>query len=187
MNKNYFKLPIDDELALVYPEIRMAKELFNVIDSDRENLRIFLDFIDDALDYTSQEDYFKMKLAGNAKQTDALFLIAKKETLIGCVDFHGINLTSKQAEIGYWLHSSYTNQGIMSKVVKKLCEYAFESLALHRLTIVADVENKASNQVALNNGFTFVGTQEEERILYGKYRDMNYYYLLSRDFFKNNS
>lgn len=184
MDKNYFKMHIEDELYLVYPEIRMAKELHKLIDSDRDHLRPFLDFVDASVDYTSQESYFKMKLEGIAKQTDALFLIAINDQLIGCTDFHGIDLTSKQAEIGYWIHSTYKNQGIISKVVKKLCDYAFINLNLNRLTIVADVENISSNKVALKSGFTFVGTQKEERVMYDEYRDMNYYYLLKRDYLK---
>lgn len=184
MGKNYFKLHIEDELYLVYPEIRMAKELFELIDSDRDHLRSFLDFVDPSVDYTTQENYFKMKLTGVAKQTDALFFIALEDHLIGCTDFHGIDLISKQAEIGYWLHSNYINKGIVSKVVKKLCDYAFTSLELNRLTIVADVENKPSNKVAVKNGFTFVGTQKQERVMYDTYRDMNYYYLLKQDFLK---
>lgn len=182
MNKNYFKLPIEDDLYLVYPEIRMAKEIFELIDSDRQHIREFLDFVDSVVDYTNQEDYFKMKLEGVAKQTDALFFIAVGDKLIGCSDFHFINLVSKQAEIGYWIHSDYKNKGIVTKVVKKLSEYAFQTLKLNRVTIVADVENIASNRVALKNGFTFVGTQKEERVMYDQYRDMNYYYLLKRDF-----
>lgn len=144
-----------------------------------------MDFVDGTIDYTNQEDYFKMKLEGISKQTDALFFIAVDDKLIGCADFHGINLTSRQAEIGYWIHSKYKNQGITSKVVKKLCEYAFESLELNRLTIVADIENVPSNKVALKNGFTLVGTQKEERLMYDKLRDMNHYYLLKRDFLNN--
>ncbi|MGX7263166.1 GNAT family N-acetyltransferase [Enterococcus crotali] len=185
MSKNYFKMQIEDNLCLVYPEIRMAKELFELIDSDRKHLRQFLDFVDGTIDYTNQEDYFKMKLEGISKQTDALFFIAVDDKLIGCADFHGINLTNRQAEIGYWIHSKYKNQGITSKVVKKLCEYAFESLELNRLTIVADIENVPSNKVALKNGFTLVGTQKEERLMYDKLRDMNHYYLLKRDFLNN--
>ena len=184
MDKNYFKLHIENELFLVYPEIRMAKELFALIDSDREHLRTFLDFVDEVVDYTNQEAYIKMKLEGIAKQTDALFFIAINDEFIGCVDFHAIDLVSKQAEIGYWIHSKYKNKGTISKVVKKLCTYAFENLSLNRLTIVADVKNKPSNKVALKNGFTFVGTQKEERLMYDKYRDMNYYYLLKKDFLK---
>ena len=182
MNKNYFKMHIEDDLYLVYPELRMAQELFELIDSDRDHLRPFLDFIDGVVDYTNQEDYFKMKLEGVAKQTDALFFIAIGDKLIGCSDFHFINLVSKQAEIGYWIHSDYKNKGIITRVVKKLCEYAFQNLELNRVTIVADVENLSSNRVAVKNGFTFVGTQKEERVMYDEYRDMNYYYLLKRDF-----
>lgn len=182
MNNFFFNVYIENDLYLVYPEVRMAKELFELIDSDRDHLRQFMDFVDNVADYTSQEDYIRMKLGGAAKQTDALFFITNGDKIIGGTDFHRIDWFSKQAEIGYWIHSNYENKGIISKTVKKLCEYAFFCLELNRLTIVVDVDNVSSNKVALKNGFTFVGTQKEDRVVHGKLRDINYYYLLKRDF-----
>lgn len=182
MTKNYFKMPIDDRLSFLFPEFRMAKELYTLIDSDRAHIGEFLDFVEVSKDHTSQEAYFKLKLSGMANQTDALYVLALDDKLIGCVDLHGIDLLANKAEIGYWLHSSYANQGIMSKAIYQLCTYAFHNLGLNRLAIVADVANTASNQVALKNGFTFVGTEKEVAIKSGNYRDHNHYYLLKRDF-----
>lgn len=182
MSKNYFKTHIKDDLYLVYPEIRMAQELFTLIDSDRDQLRTFLDFVDDVVDASSQVDYFKSKLDGVAKQTDALFFIAIEDTIIGCADLHDITLSTRQADIGYWLHSSYQRQGIISSVVNKLCEYGFLNLNLNRLNLVIDTQNVPSNRVALKNSFIFSGVQEDDVLLHGSLRDMNYYYLLKRDF-----
>lgn len=180
MNK-YFSLPIEENLALVYPELTMANEVFELLDSDREHLRVFLDFVDSSLDYTSQEGYIKMKLNGLANGTDRLFFIAAGEKLIGCIDLHAINTASKKAEIGYWLHSAYTKQGIVSKAVKTLCSYAFYTLDLNKLSILADTENIASNVVAQKCGFSLLGTRKEDLFMYEEYRDMNEYYLLKSD------
>ncbi|AIG65602.1 GNAT family N-acetyltransferase [Weissella tructae] len=182
MAKNYFKMHVKDDLFLVYPEMRMAPELFALIDSDRTHLRTFLDFVDDTMSPKDQVDYFKLKLDGVVKQTDALFFVAIEDTLIGCVDLHDIDLSTRQADIGYWIHSNYQRQGIISSVVQKLCEYGFLNLELNRLNLVIDTKNIASNKVALKNGFTFSGTQEDDILLYGTLRDMNYYYLLKRNF-----
>ena len=43
--KHYFTLPINTHTALVYPTLAMAKEIFDLIDSDREKLGQFLDFV----------------------------------------------------------------------------------------------------------------------------------------------
>lgn len=185
MDQNYFKMAVSDNLYLVFPEIRFAKTLFELLDSDRDHIRPFLNFVDHVADYTDEESYLKLKLQGFIKQTDALFFIAIDDTLIGTADFHNMDYSNKTAEIGYWLHSKYVNQNITTRIVHKLCEYAFINLELNRLTIVADTDNIASNKVALKNGFTLEGTAVEEVLLYDEMRNMNHYALLKQTFLIN--
>lgn len=180
--KNYFFLEIDESLALIQPTLSMAPTLFDVVDSDRDHLRIFLDFVDDSTTFESQEHYIKLKLNGYTNGTDRLFIIACNQKICGCIDLHYIDTNNKKAELGYWLHSSQTNKGIMTKVVKKVCEIAFDEMDLNKLSIRADTENKASNAVAIKNGFSFVGTDKAEVKMYNEFRDLNKYSLLKADF-----
>lgn len=179
---NYFHLPIGDGYSLVAAEISMAKELFELVDSNREHLRTFLDFVDSSVDETLQENYIKMKLQGSANGTDKLFFIAFDDKLIGTIDLHFIHPTVKKAEIGYWVHADFTRKGVTSKAVRALCQYAFDVLELNKLTIMADVRNIGSNKVAQNCGFTFLGTRPQDSFIYGEYQDMNEYYLMKNDF-----
>lgn len=176
-----FILPITDEIGLVYPHLAMAEEIFQVVDSDREHIGQFLDFVENVKTVTDELDFLKMKLAGVAAGTDLLCFLYKKETIIGSLDLHFMDKTHQKAEIGYWLHSGYTQQGIMKKAVNRLCEYAYQTLALNKLTIVADTKNKASQGVALACGFRFVGTKKQDVLLYGEFRDMNVYELVKED------
>ena len=180
--KHSFCLAIDESLSLVQPTLEMAQELFEVVDSDRDHLRRFLDFVDSSTSFEPQEQYIKMKLEGYIKGTDRLFIIAFDQKIIGCIDLHFIDTTNKKAEIGYWLHSSQTNKGFMTKVVNKVCAIAFEDMGLNKLSIRADAENKPSNAVAIKNGFSFVGTDKSEFLMYGEFRDLNKYSLLKADF-----
>ncbi|MGC6767884.1 GNAT family N-acetyltransferase [Enterococcus sp. LJL51] len=179
---SYFSLVIEDELCLIYPELQMAEEVFRLIDSDRTHLRQFLDFVDDVVDCKSQENYIKLKLKGAAEGTDKLFFIAMGTKIIGCIDFHFINSSDRKAEIGYWLHSSYTKMGITQKAVKTLCRYAFSMLNLNKLTIIADTENTGSNAVAEKCGFSLVGIRKQDKLIYGELRDLNEYCLLQSDY-----
>lgn len=181
--KHYFCLEIEDSLVLVQPTLSMAHELFEVVDSDRDHLRRFLDFVDSSTSFEPQEQYIKMKLEGYVNGTDRLFLIAFDQKIIGCIDLHFIDNNNKKAELGYWLHSSQTNKGIMTKVVKKVCAIAFEDMGLNKLSIRADTENEASNAVAIKSGFSFVGTDKSDIVMYNKFRDLNKYSLLKADFY----
>ncbi|WP_208560486.1 GNAT family N-acetyltransferase [Marinilactibacillus kalidii] len=178
----YMGLNVEQNLDLIHPELLMADELFKLVDSDREHLRAFLTFVDSSVDSSTQKDYIKMKMNGAANGTDKLFFIFKDDKIIGCIDLHNMDFTNGKAEIGYWIHSSYAGQNIISKVVKEICTYSFEILKLNKLVIFADVENIPSNKVALKTGFKLVGTKLQDMVLHDQYRDMNEYYLLKNDF-----
>lgn len=180
--KKYFGLSIDKNLDLVIPELGMADEVFSLVDSDRNHLRTYLNFVDSSVDVTSQINYFKMKLTGAANGTDKLFFIAMDNKIIGCIDLHKVDLDTGKAEIGYWIHSSYSGENVVSKAVKRMCAYSFEVLGLNKLIIFADIKNIASNKVALKTGFKLVGVKLQDVLMYDEYRDMNEYYLLKSDF-----
>lgn len=185
--KNYLSLPVTNEIALIQPTIQMAEEIFQLIDSDREHIGQFLDFVSFTKEIKDEEDYLKTKLTGVANGTDSLFLISYKQELAGTIDLHFINSVSKKAEIGYWIDSKFAGKGIMPLVVDKVCALAFEDLGLNKLSIFADVDNLPSNRVALKAGFSFVATHKEDIVLHGTFRDMNHYSLLKKEYEKKQS
>lgn len=182
--KHYLSLPVTKEIALVQPTIQMAEEIFKLIDTDRQHLGEFLDFVDITKEVKDEENYLKMKLTGVANGTDYLFLIYYNQQLAGTIDLHFIDLIHKKAEIGYWIHSSFAGKGIMALVVDKVCAMSFEDLGLNKLSIKADIDNIPSNKVALKTGFSLVTTHKEDIFLHGTFRDMNHYSLLKKDFIK---
>lgn len=180
--KYRLSLPVTEDISFVHPTIQMAGELFNIIDSDRNHLEEFLDFVKTTKNVTDEENFIKMKLTGEAEGTDRLFLIYYKNKLAGTIDLHFIDNKNKRAEIGYWIHSSFGGLGIMTQAVKKITEIAFEELQLNKVSIIVVVENIASNKVAKKSGYKLVATLEEEHYLYGKFRDINRYSLLRKEF-----
>ncbi len=167
---------VTDDITLIYPELIMATEIFQLIDSDREHLDPFLGFNDVVKSVSDEVDYIKMKRSDH----DRVFFIVKDEKIIGTVDLHAMDEETGKAEIGYWLHSDYTGQHIMTKSVATLIDYSFNIIGLNKLTIKADVNNLASNKVARNLNFTFLGTKPQDIKLHGTLHDMNEYYLLKR-------
>ena len=178
----FFTLPLDEQLSLVQPTVKMAQVLFDLIDCDREHLRKFLNFIDGIQEVKDEENFLKLKLKGEAEGTDRLFLIAYKENIIGAIDFHVIDQVNHKAELGYWLSSQFCQQGMMTKVVNKVTQIGFEEMGLNKLSIITDIENYGSNRVAQNCNYTLVGTQREDQLVNGRYRDMNYYSILKSEF-----
>jgi ribosomal-protein-serine acetyltransferase len=65
-------------------------------------------------------------------------------------------------EIGYWIRSDETGQGICTEAVVQVLQIAFENLAMHRVTLRIAVGNIASERVAAKLGFTLEGILRHE-------------------------
>ncbi|WP_254511626.1 GNAT family N-acetyltransferase [Anatilimnocola floriformis] len=68
---------------------------------------------------------------------------------------------SHRAELGYWLARPYWNQGIMSSVVPVVCQFAFETLAIAKVTAHVFAFNVASARVLEKGGFELEGTLKQ--------------------------
>lgn len=180
----YFRVDIEPNLSLALTELNHAKDIFELLDTDRENIGQFLDFVPATKIEGDELNYIKKKIHGVAQETDSLFSIVKNEQIVGVIDLHFIDMKNKKAEIGYWLHSKYQHQGIMTKAVRKVCEYAFDNLGLNKLSIFADVKNIGSNLVAKHAEFSFVTIHKEYYFHEEQFCDMNEYSLLKRHFRK---
>lgn len=77
---------------------------------------------------------------------------------VGSVGVHlGEDIYRKSAEIGYWLSESYWDRGIMSQVVKNICEKAFEKFDIVRIFAEPFHDNMPSRKVLDNAGFSLEG------------------------------
>ncbi len=85
----------------------------------------------------------------------------------------------KDSEIGYYLLQEVYSKGIMSEAVRQICEIAFETLDIIRITGLVYEANIASRKVLERNGFLLEGKMEKAVIknnnifdlcIYGKVR-----------------
>lgn len=179
---NRLSIKVDERIELVQAEIFHGEDLYNVIDQNREHLRAFLTFIDIITEPAHETAFIKKMMNEFAQGTGRLFLIFVDGELSGTLDLHAINQGFKKAEIGYWLKKDINGQGIMTKSVIALCDFAFNQMGLNKLSISADVDNIGSNKVAEKAGFEFIGMDKQDVLLYGEFRDMNRYALLKEDY-----
>jgi ribosomal-protein-alanine N-acetyltransferase len=76
-----------------------------------------------------------------------------------------------RAEIGYWLSRSFWNRGIITASVKAVCQHAFESLGLVKITAQVFSFNDASSQVLEKCGFRLEGYLRKHTVKDGQYLD----------------
>ena len=97
--------------------------------------------------------------------------------LIGGAGIVGISRGEK-AEIGYWLAEQYWGRGIMTEVVRRLCEFAFDQYDLHRIYARAYATNPASARVLEKAGFELEGTLRSHFFRDGKAYDVLFFGLM---------
>ena len=79
-------------------------------------------------------------------------------SLIGGCGFDGFQVgKSHRAEVGYWLAKSWWGQGIMTAVVQRLCQHAFDEFGLAKITAHVFTGNRASARVLEKCGFVQEG------------------------------
>jgi RimJ/RimL family protein N-acetyltransferase len=84
-------------------------------------------------------------------------------------------------EIGYWVAAPSRRQGVARRAVRLLCAWAFHDIGLYRLEIIAEVQNAASQAVAVSCGFTREGVLRSRFVVKGRRRDMVLFSLLRSD------
>ncbi len=99
---------------------------------------------------------------------------------MGVVGIHPNTLSS--AEIGYWLGVSYWNQGYMSEAVRRLLQFGFEHLRLHRIIARHFTINPASGRVMVKAGMIYEGTMRQHVRKGDQFYDLACYGILQSEF-----
>ena len=101
-------------------------------------------------------EFFKRSFESNRGIRWAIIL---KETndFIGTVGLNNLSLHTKKADLGFELHPSHWNKGIMTEAAKPVLRYSFEELALYRVGAVTFPQNASSIQLLKRLGFSQEG------------------------------
>ncbi|WP_410505761.1 GNAT family N-acetyltransferase [Janthinobacterium sp.] len=85
-------------------------------------------------------------------------------------------------KIGYFIGEKFQGKGIITRSVRAVLEYCFDSLNINRMELRCAVGNLPSMRVAERLGFTHEGVLRQEEFLNGIFVDQHVYALLSEDF-----
>jgi ribosomal-protein-serine acetyltransferase len=101
---------------------------------------------------------------------------------VGNISFWTVSKLGKIAEIGYWVRSGETRQGICTEAVGLLLDEVFDSMGYHKIVLRIAVGNDASDRVAEKLGFTREGVLREELLIRGNWVDHSLWSLLDREY-----
>ena len=180
------KVQIDDTLTLRQLKVSEYQTMFDLVDKNREQLRRWLPWVD----YVTEAENYKSTIQAWIDSNDAsqsmTLGVYLNDQLVGMCGFNTIDLLNRRGAIGYWLAEEYNGQGIMTRAVRGLVDYAFKKLELHRVEISAGVENHQSRKIAERLGFEEEARLKEYEFLYDHYHDLVQYRMMSRDWLTKN-
>lgn len=173
------ELVVDDEIILKTQQLDDIKERYQVIDENRDFIKKWLRWPDF---YKQPEDLIEYTKACQEKEKNgesyAMGIYYKNE-YVGSIEIMKANDKNKKCEIGYWLSKKYNGKGIMTRSCRAVIEYAFNTLDLNKVSILAATENFASQAIPERLKFIKEGTLRENEYLYGKFIDC-YTYGMTR-------
>jgi [ribosomal protein S5]-alanine N-acetyltransferase len=102
-----------------------------------------------------------------------------EEALIGACGFDGFQVgESHLAEVGYWLAKPFWGRGIMTAVVRRICQHAFAEFGLVKITAHVFAHNPASAHVLEKCGFQEEGFLRKHFRKDGRFIDARLFGLL---------
>jgi RimJ/RimL family protein N-acetyltransferase len=99
----------------------------------------------------------------------------------GGVGLNFINRVHQIANLGYWVRTSAAGRGVATRATRLAARFGFETLGLHRIEIVAAVDNVASQHVAERAGARREGVLRKRLLIQGQPRDAVMYSLVAED------
>jgi len=103
-------------------------------------------------------------------------------THLGNISVWPTSRREQAGEIGYWVRSNATRQGIGTEAAARVLEIAFDELGLHRVVLRVAVGNRASERVAEKLGFVHEGLLRKEVLVGGTWLDHTLWAMLDEEF-----
>ncbi|MCK9628582.1 MAG: GNAT family N-acetyltransferase [Bacteroidales bacterium] len=160
-------IKIDDNFVLRQIERSDAKDIFRTIDTQREYLSKWLPFVEFTKAESDSEAFVDSVISAPEDKHEYVFTIRKSDEFAGLIGFKDTDRLNKKTEIGYWLSEKFQKQGVMTRAVEKLCQYAFNDLDINRVQIKCAVGNVPSKNIPKRLEFKFEGVERQGELLSG--------------------
>ena len=103
------------------------------------------------------------------------------EECIGQIAYFMVNAANGWGEIEYYIGREYQNKGYVTEAVKRILQYGFEDMGLHKVQICHKSNNAPSKRVIEKCGFVYEGTLRDFFYIDGEYLDRLYYSMLENE------
>lgn len=148
---------VDNDILLHPYSVDDAQELFDAVNNSRRHLHPWLNWVDATTKPEHSLQFIQQSLHKLNTQESLDLGIFYKGRIIGGIGMHHWELTTKKAQIGYWISHEYEGKGFVNKCLVKFIDYLFEKIGLNKIEIHFIPANKRSARVAQRLGFKTEG------------------------------
>jgi ribosomal-protein-serine acetyltransferase len=176
---------LTDGRVLLRPyEKRDAAETYKAIRESIKEMSPWLPFAHPDYSPDESRDWIKRR-PGEWKHGycyEFIILDAKDGACLGGMGINRIDYDNGLANLGYWVRSTRTGQGVAPAAARLLAGWGFKTLRLNRIEIIVAVENMRSQRVAEKLGAQREGILRNRLLLHGKPHDAVSFSLVPGDF-----
>lgn len=110
--------------------------------------------------------------------------VVHKETnkMIGTCGFARLDFENNSAEIGYVLNPDFWRRGYATEAVKKIIDFGFHTLNLHRIEARYIVGNEVSRRVMEKCGMTYEGVHRASLFVKDSYVNVGYCAITAEEY-----
>jgi ribosomal-protein-serine acetyltransferase len=175
------KIIIDDNLSMEIVTSQHAESIFNIANSNRDQLREWLPWVDKMKSIDFIIDFIVEAQICYFEKRDYAYVILYNNIVVGRIGIYKIDHLNKIGSIGYWLDEEHQGKGIITKACRELLNYGFNALDLNRIEIKCGTENHKSQAIPKRLNFKEEGIVRQGELLYDKYIDLYSYSMLKED------
>lgn len=176
---------VSNEILLERLQINDAETIYYAIDQNRSHLGAWLPFVDATKTVSDSESFIRNVISCREETRNEVYTIWFKGDFAGLIGFHNTDRVNEKTEIGYWLITGMTGQGIIHRSCKALIRLAFERMGINRITIRCAAGNIPSEKVPGRLGFSFEGIERGGERFNDLFLDLNVFSLLKSEFLLN--
>lgn len=168
---------------------------------EREDVPLFLKWVNDpevtenleqvaAYNLLQEEAWFEKMSSGPRTEMPLVIEIHKQDNdvwiPIGNIGFADIHQINRSAEIGIMIgEKEYWDQGYGSEAMRRMCQYGFEELNLHRIYLRVFEGNNRGKRAYQKIGFVYEGTMREARYHRGRYWGVDFMSIIKTEWVQN--
>jgi len=176
-----FPFRLTRELSLELLDVRHAEELFHLTDANREHLRAWLPWVDQARSTDDTLAFIRLTRKRLADDNGFQTVIREQDALVGVIGHVAVSWADRSTSLGYWLSKDAQGRGIMTEACRAFISHAFTTMALNRVEIRCATENRRSRAIPERLRFTPEGTVRQAEWLYDHFVDLVVYGMLASE------